>query len=112
VTYSSKQIYRIVRNNQAKISSANQTRNNRNKITIDFTPEDKENDVDGDLVLFWEPRQTKRLRDDVASVLEGSKAPKKWTPTWTGPHTIVTRRPRPLLNISQRQGAKAKDACE
>jgi hypothetical protein len=90
VAYSSA-IYKIVRENQAKIASANQARNNKNRSTINFTPEDKENNINGDLILFWEPRQTKRLRDDTASVLDASKAPKKWTPIWTGPHTVVAR---------------------
>jgi hypothetical protein len=84
-------IYKLVRVNQAKIAAANQARSNLNKATVTFTAEDKENDITGDLVLFWEPQQTKMLKDDSASVLDASKAPKKWTPVWTGPHAVVEK---------------------
>jgi hypothetical protein len=84
-------IYKIVRVNQAKIAAANQARSNLRKATVAFTPEDKENNVTGDLVLFWEPQQTKLLKDPSPSVLDASKAPKKWTPVWTGPHTVVEK---------------------
>jgi hypothetical protein len=82
-------IYKIVRVNQAKIAAANQVRSNLKRATVTFTPEDKANNITGDLVLFWEPQQTNLLHDTSESVLDASKAPKKWTPTWTGPHTVV-----------------------
>jgi hypothetical protein len=84
-------IYKIVRVNQAKIAAANQARSNLKRATVTFTPEDKANNITGDLVLFWEPQQTKLLHDTSESVLDASKAPKKWTPTWTGPHTVVEK---------------------
>jgi hypothetical protein len=81
--------YKIVRETQAKAARLNQTRNNQKQRAITFTPEDKEQGITGDLVLFYEPQQTKLLTD--SSVLDASKAPRKWTPVWTGPHTIVQR---------------------
>jgi hypothetical protein len=84
-------IYKIVRVNQAKIAAANQARSNLKKATVNFTVENKDNGITGDLVLFYEPQQTKMLKDMSPSVLDASKAPKKWTPMWTGPHTIVEK---------------------
>ena len=44
----------------------------------------------GDTVLYWEPAQPKVLRseeEDTNLILK--KAPGKWKPRWTGPHSIV-----------------------
>ena len=98
VTYSSA-IYKIVRVNQAKIASANRARNNQNKRTITFNVEDQPNNIKGDLVLFWEPQQTKMLEDTAASVLDASRAPKKWTNVWTGPHSGGKGQRKPIPHL-------------
>ena len=84
-------IYKMVRENQAKMANANQARNNKKRNPVLFTPEDKENGIAGDSVLLWEPQQTKWLHDTSTSVLDASKAPQKWTPKWTGPHTVIEK---------------------
>ena len=43
------------------------------------------------MVLHWEPAQVRRLQasTDTNGMLDGAKAPNKWTPRWTGPHRIT-----------------------
>ena len=45
----------------------------------------------GDQVLFWEPRQSKKLAPKGLDLITVS-APQKWTEKWSGPHTISKRK--------------------
>ena len=60
-------------------------------IDVKFNVARPKENVKGDLVLYWEPRQTKKLFDenDTSEGQQPTDAPGKWRPRWTGPHEII-----------------------
>ena len=77
-------VYEQVRRQQQKISDKNVEARSAKAINVKYDIKD--------LVLLWEPAQPKRFTskegDDV-NMQKARMAPKKWIPTWTGPHEIV-----------------------
>ena len=92
-----KKAYKAVRLQQDKISSANRTAINARRgagrksgepaALVQFNV--------GDLVLFWEPAQPKIMQTVLQRLthITTTKAPSKWTDTWTGPHEITAKTP-------------------
>ena len=99
-------MYKHVRAQQQKMAKRNQARTTDNKIELKLIPEDKPNNIKGDMVIFWEPRHIKHLKADDISVLDASKAPKKWTPVWTGPHRVIGKNSTNNYVIFHREKSK------
>ena len=53
-----------------------------------FTPEDTEQNIPGDQVLYWEPQQSKALLGDQDKTKQTKST---WKPRWTGPHRVKRR---------------------
>ena len=82
--------YKHVREVQAKYAEKNRIRRSAKAIDVKFKIARPEDNVKGDLVLYWEPRQTKKLfNEDDAEGQQATDAPGKWRPRWTGPHEII-----------------------
>jgi hypothetical protein len=78
-------MYKSVQTQQKTMTERNQA--NRMKRARDVVYKEK------DLVLLWEPAQIRKFttadKDADDKMQQTRKAPKKWTPTWSGPHYIV-----------------------
>ena len=80
--------YELVREQQERIAEANRKiierrRGKRQRETPIYE--------EGDHVLYWEPRQSKRLAPEGLDLITVS-APQKWSEKWSGPHIITSRK--------------------
>jgi hypothetical protein len=86
------QAYEHVRRAQAKMAEKNKKRRMKNMKRVEFKVAEPERNIEGDLVLYWEPRQTKKLFEEKDTLKQRpTDAPGKWRPRWTGPHRIIGR---------------------
>jgi hypothetical protein len=77
-------VYEKVRVQQKRISDKNVEARTTRAIDVKYEVKD--------LVLLWEPAQPRRFTTkevDEINMQKARMAPKKWIPTWTGPHEIV-----------------------
>ena len=77
-------VYELVRKQQQKISDKNVEARSAKAVNVKYDVKD--------LVLLWEPAQPRRFTtkegDDI-DMQKARMAPRKWIPTWTGPHEVV-----------------------
>ena len=100
--------YDHVREQQGRLIEASRLRRSKKDKPFEYKIDDQ--------ILYWEPQQTRRLHNDDDTDAEedntNQKGPAKWTPKWTGPHSITAKNKPPKsrnMRYTFRHVEKAED---
>jgi hypothetical protein len=100
--------YDHVREQQSRLIEASRLRRSKDDKPFEYNIDDQ--------ILYWEPQQTRRLHNNTEMDTEednpNQRGPAKWTPKWTGPHSITAKNKPPKsrnMRYTFRHVEKAED---